>query len=56
MGDDLGQLGAATVQLGLQPVGGPDVPAMPFATPLEHGFMEPEPDHLYRRMLQLARS
>jgi 2-oxoisovalerate dehydrogenase E1 component beta subunit len=37
-------------------VGGPDVPAMPFATPLEHFFMEPEPDHLYRRMLELARS
>jgi 2-oxoisovalerate dehydrogenase E1 component beta subunit len=37
-------------------VGGPDVPAMPFATPLEHFFMEPEPDHLYRRMRELARS
>jgi 2-oxoisovalerate dehydrogenase E1 component beta subunit len=37
-------------------IGGPDVPAMPFATPLEHAFMEPEPDHLYRRMQALARS
>jgi 2-oxoisovalerate dehydrogenase E1 component beta subunit len=37
-------------------IGGPDVPAMPFATPLEHFFMEPEPDHLYHRMLDLARS
>ena len=37
-------------------IGGPDIPAMPFATPLEHFFLEPEPDRLYRRMLQLARS
>jgi 2-oxoisovalerate dehydrogenase E1 component beta subunit len=37
-------------------VGAPDVPAMPFSTPLEHFFMEPEPDHLYHRMLELARS
>jgi 2-oxoisovalerate dehydrogenase E1 component beta subunit len=36
-------------------IGGPDVPAMPFATVLEHRFMEPEPDHIYRRMLELAR-
>jgi len=35
-------------------VGGPDIPAMPFATPLEHFFMEPEPDHIYRRMRELA--
>jgi 2-oxoisovalerate dehydrogenase E1 component beta subunit len=35
-------------------VGGPDIPAMPFATPLEHFFMEPEPDQIYRRMLELA--
>ena len=35
-------------------IGGPDVPAMPFATPLEHFFMEPEPDHLYARMRDLA--
>jgi 2-oxoisovalerate dehydrogenase E1 component beta subunit len=37
-------------------IGGPDVPAMPFATPLEHVFMEPEPDQVYRRMLDLART
>ena len=37
-------------------VGGPDIPAMPFATPLEHYFMEPEPDQVYRRMLDLARA
>ena len=35
-------------------IGGPDVPAMPFATPLEHYFMEPEPDQVYRRMRDLA--
>jgi 2-oxoisovalerate dehydrogenase E1 component beta subunit len=35
-------------------IGGPDIPAMPFATPLEHFFMEPEPDHLYRAMRELA--
>ena len=37
-------------------VGGPDIPAMPFATALEHFFMEPEPDQIYRAMLELARS
>jgi 2-oxoisovalerate dehydrogenase E1 component beta subunit len=36
-------------------IGGPDIPAMPFATPLEHFFLEPEPDQIYRRMLELAR-
>jgi 2-oxoisovalerate dehydrogenase E1 component beta subunit len=36
-------------------LGGPDVPAMPFAEGLEHAFMEPEPDQIYRRMLELAR-
>jgi 2-oxoisovalerate dehydrogenase E1 component beta subunit len=35
-------------------VGGPDIPAMPFAAALEHFFMEPEPDHLYARMRALA--
>jgi 2-oxoisovalerate dehydrogenase E1 component beta subunit len=35
-------------------IGGPDVPAMPFAAPLEHAFLEPEPDHLYRAMRDLA--
>jgi len=37
-------------------IGGPDVPAMPFSAPLEQFFMEPEPDHIFRRMLELARS
>jgi 2-oxoisovalerate dehydrogenase E1 component subunit beta len=37
-------------------VGGPDIPAMPYATPLEHFYLEPEPDHIYRKMLELARS
>jgi 2-oxoisovalerate dehydrogenase E1 component beta subunit len=36
-------------------VGGPDIPAMPFSAPLEHFYMEPEPDHIYRAMLDLAR-
>ena len=36
-------------------IGGPDIPAMPFATPLEHFYLEPQPDQLYRRMLDLAR-
>jgi 2-oxoisovalerate dehydrogenase E1 component beta subunit len=36
-------------------IGGPDIPAMPFATPLEHFYLEPEPDQTYRRMLELAR-
>ncbi len=35
-------------------IGGPDIPAMPFAAPLEHFYMEPEPDHIYRAMLDLA--
>jgi 2-oxoisovalerate dehydrogenase E1 component beta subunit len=37
-------------------IGGPDIPAMPFAAPLEHFFMEPEPDQIYARMLELARA
>jgi 2-oxoisovalerate dehydrogenase E1 component beta subunit len=37
-------------------IGGPDIPAMPFAGPLEHYYVEPQPDHLYRGMLDLARS
>ena len=37
-------------------IGGPDIPAMPFAAPLEHYYIEPQPDHLYREMLELARS
>jgi 2-oxoisovalerate dehydrogenase E1 component beta subunit len=36
-------------------IGGPDIPAMPFAGSLEHFYIEPEPDHIYRRMLELAR-
>jgi 2-oxoisovalerate dehydrogenase E1 component beta subunit len=35
-------------------VGGPDIPAMPFAAALEHFYMEPEPDQVYRRMRDLA--
>jgi 2-oxoisovalerate dehydrogenase E1 component beta subunit len=35
-------------------IGAPDVPAMPFAAGLEHAFMEPEPDEIYRHMLELA--
>ena len=35
-------------------IGGPDIPAMPFAAPLEHYFMEPEPDQIYARMRELA--
>ena len=37
-------------------IGGPDIPAMPFATALEHLYMEPEPDQVYRHMLELARA
>ena len=36
-------------------VGGPDIPAMPFAAPLEHFYMEPEPDQVFRRMRELSR-
>jgi 2-oxoisovalerate dehydrogenase E1 component beta subunit len=36
-------------------IGGPDIPAMPYAAALEHFFVEPEPDHLYRAMRDLAR-
>ncbi len=35
-------------------VGGPDVPAMGFATNLEHAFM-PDADRIFARMLELAR-
>ena len=35
-------------------IGGPDIPAMPYAAALEHVFMEPEPDHIYRAMRDLA--
>ena len=36
-------------------IGGPDIPAMPFATALEHFYMEPEPDHVFAAMRELAR-
>jgi 2-oxoisovalerate dehydrogenase E1 component subunit beta len=35
-------------------IGGPDIPAMPYAAALEHFYMEPEPDHIYRAMRELA--
>ena len=35
-------------------IGGPDIPAMPYAASLEHYYTEPEPDHLYRAMRDLA--
>jgi 2-oxoisovalerate dehydrogenase E1 component beta subunit len=35
-------------------IGGPDVPAMPYATPLEHAFL-PDADLIHDRMLELAR-
>jgi 2-oxoisovalerate dehydrogenase E1 component beta subunit len=35
-------------------LGGPDVPAMPFAAALEHAFLEPEPDGVVRAMRALA--
>ena len=36
-------------------IGGPDIPAMPYAAGLEHVYTEPTPDHVYRAMLDLAR-
>ena len=35
-------------------IGGPDIPAMPFSASLEHYYTDPEPDHVYRRMRELA--
>jgi len=35
-------------------IGGPDIPAMPFAGALEHYYMEPEPDHIFVAMRELA--
>jgi len=35
-------------------IGGPDIPAMPFAGPLEHFFM-PDAEGIYERMRELAR-
>ncbi|MGZ4137914.1 MAG: alpha-ketoacid dehydrogenase subunit beta [Actinomycetota bacterium] len=36
-------------------IGGPDIPAMPYASSLEHYYMEPEPDHIFVAMRTLAR-
>jgi 2-oxoisovalerate dehydrogenase E1 component beta subunit len=35
-------------------IGGPDVPAMPFATPMEHFYM-PDAEKIFVRMRELAR-
>jgi 2-oxoisovalerate dehydrogenase E1 component beta subunit len=35
-------------------IGGPDIPAMPYAAALEHVYTEPSPDHLYVAMRELA--
>ena len=35
-------------------IGGPDIPAMPYAAALEHYYTEPEPDHIYVAMRDLA--
>lgn len=35
-------------------IGGPDIPAMPYAAALEHYYIEPEPDHLFVAMRDLA--
>ncbi len=35
-------------------IGGPDIPAMPFATPLEHYFL-PDVDRIYGRLAELAK-
>jgi 2-oxoisovalerate dehydrogenase E1 component beta subunit len=35
-------------------IGGPDIPAMPYASSLEHFYMEPRPDHLYVAMRDLG--
>ena len=35
-------------------IGGPDIPAMPYAAALEHAYTEPSPDHLYVAMRELA--
>jgi 2-oxoisovalerate dehydrogenase E1 component beta subunit len=36
-------------------IGGPDIPAMPYATALEHFYTEPTPDRVYVAMRDLAR-
>src|SRR6266536_3656500 len=35
-------------------IGGPDIPAMPFAAPLEHAFM-PDVERIYDQMRELAK-
>jgi 2-oxoisovalerate dehydrogenase E1 component beta subunit len=35
-------------------IGGPDVPAMPFSTPLEHFYM-PDVERIYAQMRDLAK-
>jgi 2-oxoisovalerate dehydrogenase E1 component subunit beta len=37
-------------------IGGPDIPAMPYAAALEHYYVEPEPDRLFASMQALAAS
>jgi 2-oxoisovalerate dehydrogenase E1 component beta subunit len=36
-------------------IGGPDIPAMPYAAALEHVYTEPTPDHIFAAMRDLAR-
>jgi 2-oxoisovalerate dehydrogenase E1 component beta subunit len=36
-------------------IGGPDIPAMPYAAALEHVYTEPSADHIYVAMRDLAR-
>jgi 2-oxoisovalerate dehydrogenase E1 component beta subunit len=35
-------------------IGGPDVPAMPYSTPLEHFFL-PDTEAIYERLKELAK-
>ena len=36
-------------------IGGPDIPAMPYAAALEHVYTEPTPDHIFVALRDLAR-
>jgi 2-oxoisovalerate dehydrogenase E1 component beta subunit len=36
-------------------IGGPDIPAMPYAAALEHVYTEPTPDHIFAALRDLAR-
>jgi 2-oxoisovalerate dehydrogenase E1 component beta subunit len=36
-------------------IGGPDIPAMPYAAALEHVYTEPTPDHIFVALRELAR-